>query len=111
MRMMGFDGFGLPLHMAISRGSLPIVRLFANRWRRGLEVPHNHGRLALHQAVWNEASMETIQFLVEAGTPALEVSDDSGLRPVHLAAVKNLPLEVVYLLVRTRPEVLSLPIH
>lgn len=117
----------LPIHHAAAGSSLDVVQFLVGERPQALLETTNDGRLPLHvAAAHNNASFDgvqvlaeadgsassadeavpalaTVAFLANASPHALDVFDMRGMRPVHVAAVHDAPLDTIYLLARMDP--------
>ena len=95
-------GFVRPLHEAIRRGSVPLVRLLLEKGV-GPNAPEANGKTPLHQ--WtetglNEEKREEILDLLAGRRADLEAADGGGERPLHLAAQRHGSPQAVELLLQ-----------
>eukprot|EP00984_Skeletonema_dohrnii_P019456 scaffold9295_cov75-Skeletonema_dohrnii-CCMP3373.AAC.7 len=67
---------------------------------RLMTTPDDNGRLPLHRALQNIASLGSIKLLVKGNPPALQTSDNSGALPLHVACQHHNSSNVVHYLVR-----------
>jgi len=51
----------------------------------------------------NQEIKETVAFLVENNVDALSVQNNNGWYPVHIAAFCNMPIDIIYYMVKTEP--------
>jgi Ankyrin repeats (3 copies) len=97
-----------PLHRAVRSGWLPLVRLLAEQNSEALKV-REAGSTPLHVAAAAHAdsaaeAREILTYLVEQGRDAIELRDAHGLRPLEVAAATGATLDVLFMIVSTRPE-------
>ena len=68
------------------------------------------GRVLLHyQLDLGNSQFPLVRLVVRTWPGAVSVRDRRGRLPLHLAVVTDAPLNVVYLLVRERPDLLPAP--
>eukprot|EP00985_Skeletonema_marinoi_P018445 scaffold10306_cov75-Skeletonema_marinoi.AAC.6 len=67
--------------------------------RRLMTTPDGNGRLPLHTALQNNATLGSIRLLVKGNPPAVQSPDNSGLIPLHVACVHHDSVKVVQFLI------------
>ena len=67
---------------------------------RLMTTPDDNGRLPLHRALQNIASLGSIKLLVKGNPPALQTPDNHGALPLHVACQHHNSSNVVHYLVR-----------
>lgn len=86
-----------PLHWALLMRSTEIVELLleaeGGHGKESAAVACAAGRLPLHTAAANEASLATIKAIIEAHPPSLKHTDKHGATPLHHAAAHCAPVE------------------
>jgi len=103
----------LPVCCACAAGSPHnIIEYLAELYPEGLLVPDSSGRLPLHRACEQKATLPpTIKFLVNHGSggTAVRTATELGVLPVHFAVVSGLGLRSIRTLVEAYPESLKIP--
>jgi ankyrin repeat protein len=99
------------VHLAVTHPTptLEMVRLLLGedrgRAQSLLAATDKNGSTPLHVAVARrDASKELAQYLVEQRPEAAGAKDGMGLTPLHVAALNNAPVDVIYLLARRFPD-------
>ena len=86
-----------PLHWALLMRSTDVVELFlkaeGGHGKESAAVPCAAGRLPLHTAAANEASLTTIKAIIEVHPMGLKHTDKHGATPLHHAAAHCAPVE------------------
>jgi ankyrin repeat protein len=124
-----------PLHIAAQCGATSsVLQFLARAGPISIQAPFRDGtfpiRLAIECMPWSEQApwpwdtiqhlgdlyleeddieveaWDTIQRIADLWPPALGASDGAGLRPVHLAATKNAPLDNLFYMLRSCPHAL-----
>ena len=123
MVFQGENSSCLPIHFASAQKSTPVstINVLVTAYPASLLAKESiAGRLPLHMAVLKgSASLAVVQYLVEAEPSALEVADQEGNLPLHIAAMNGGSNAVIQLLVRAYPKACSvankrserLPLH
>jgi ankyrin repeat protein len=92
----------LPLHLA---RSLEVVEVLVNILPDSIDVRDQWGALPLHNAVARrDASLDVVRFLVADRPPSVEPVNGDGMRPLHVAATCDAPLDVLFFLASKDPE-------
>ena len=101
----------LPLHQACEvKASLDTLKKILNIYPNGItQKTTSNNDTALHcylsssKTSTNQETKKTVTFLVNKNVDVLTVQNNNGWYPIHIAAYRNQPIEIIYYMAKKAP--------
>jgi len=98
----------LPIHIALRKNSQhdDLIQYLLKECPSSVSVPDAMGRLPIHYACSNHASLRTLRELITINPDSIYAMDKSGWSPLHVASSIHTSIEVIQFLLHAGPSVI-----